>query len=760
MLLVGHYARRSGGPSVWALATGTCVRYHHGETSRVVPLTQDIHTSKIYYDLPVKSMGGYKTSSDSRPNGMSPARRVERDIVEAMIHFLFLLTGRLERTFNLPNPDLLSNFKSACRNYRRETTRSRAASVALMEECEAIEAHNLSRQTVAQQSPDAWGQSESDRNEEDAVLVSQSLRNASNKRSRNASSHRSPRSTLYAHIDVYEANVRAQFEQQILDLEAQVKSQEAKLKSQEASCAMQKEKIEDLETRIAKEEGINKKAEREMEWRAQAESEAISNSELVSELSKKTNAAREWRKLAFDWRSRAVRAGVPCNGRSKRGREKKRNRENRAARKSLQEQDHNDAVIAKKEATNIDAFRGVLEHETLRNQVREIIWDDARLEDYEQRPLQSRKTPFEYYVTIVRDQTSNIQRQKENVRKAKLRRSGVRNMLSLRESYDLYNRLYIEQQVIIKSGEDTEALMLGLKSFPALKRVTVTPSAWRNGVYTYMMLLPWDEVYEEWRGYQIVVDAVLATSSAHKVEELIIDSNDELTGISHQLFASKENIGYASTVQLFQAIRLTTLELCLNPTEARMIDFNFLRNSLLRSALSHLSSLKRLTLSHGVDRSFTQNLVNIEEIIPLDTLAPTLQYLKLQHFHFRGESLYSGLIFLPALKTIVLDSIDLSDEFTWQAFFFRVKRELVQDTTSSPSWSPGMPELIVKNRIDKLNNRLDSSAEVQAFLFEDGDCPFAEETPQAAGVGWVVSIWDYVESYDTGPRGVGPPSAA
>ncbi|KAH6614291.1 hypothetical protein C7974DRAFT_272392, partial [Boeremia exigua] len=117
MLLVGHYARRSGGPSVWALATGYCVRYYRGETTKVAPLTQDIHTSKIYYDPPLKYMGGYKASSDPRPNGMSPARRVERDVVEAAIHFLFLLSNRLETTFNLPNPKLLSNFRTACRNY-------------------------------------------------------------------------------------------------------------------------------------------------------------------------------------------------------------------------------------------------------------------------------------------------------------------------------------------------------------------------------------------------------------------------------------------------------------------------------------------------------------------------------------------------------------------------------------------------------------------------------------------------------------------
>lgn len=130
---------------------------------------------------------------------MSPERRVERDIVEAAIHFLFLLTSRLEQTFNLSNPDLLANFKLACRNYAKETTRSRAASVALMEECQAIEARNLGRQSRPQRNPDMLDEEgpngDEDHHVQDAVFLRQAVRNTNI--NRNVPSNGSPRSALY-----------------------------------------------------------------------------------------------------------------------------------------------------------------------------------------------------------------------------------------------------------------------------------------------------------------------------------------------------------------------------------------------------------------------------------------------------------------------------------------------------------------------------------------------------------------------------------
>ena len=46
--------------------------------------------------------------------------------------------------------------------------------------------------------------------------------------------------------------------------------------------------------------------------------------------------------------------------------------------------------------------------------------------------------------------------------------------ISLEESFQVYQQLYEEQQRIIESGVDIEALRMGLLSLPTLKCVTLT----------------------------------------------------------------------------------------------------------------------------------------------------------------------------------------------------------------------------------------------------------------------------------------------
>jgi len=118
MLLVGHYSRKSGGPPVWARATGERVCYYSGAGTQVNPLVQDIHSSKVYYDPPFSIIGGSQDYSNARP-GMNPERKLERAVVESAINLIFLASGRLEKVFDVVNPDLLGHFKLACANLNR-----------------------------------------------------------------------------------------------------------------------------------------------------------------------------------------------------------------------------------------------------------------------------------------------------------------------------------------------------------------------------------------------------------------------------------------------------------------------------------------------------------------------------------------------------------------------------------------------------------------------------------------------------------------
>jgi hypothetical protein len=116
MLLVGHFSFKSGGPPVWAEATGQRICYYSGTRFLVTPLIHDVQSSKVYYDPPFSRIGGALDYSNVRP-GMSPERKLERAVVEATINFIFLQSGRLEQVQDLMNPDILSNFRQACRNF-------------------------------------------------------------------------------------------------------------------------------------------------------------------------------------------------------------------------------------------------------------------------------------------------------------------------------------------------------------------------------------------------------------------------------------------------------------------------------------------------------------------------------------------------------------------------------------------------------------------------------------------------------------------
>jgi hypothetical protein len=133
MLLVGHYSFKSGGPPVWAHATGIYIRYYKGAGNQVSPLIGDIHTSKVYYDPPFSFMGGLQNSGDSK-SGINTERKLERAVVESAINFLFLSTGRLDHALDMDHPDMLANFKLAVKNFVRHQKANRTAHRALQEQ--------------------------------------------------------------------------------------------------------------------------------------------------------------------------------------------------------------------------------------------------------------------------------------------------------------------------------------------------------------------------------------------------------------------------------------------------------------------------------------------------------------------------------------------------------------------------------------------------------------------------------------------------
>lgn len=167
--------------------------------------------------------------------------------------------------------------------------------------------------------------------------------------------------------------------------------------------------------------------------------------------------------------------------------------------------------------TNIDIFSDIASS-VFRAQVREIIWDDAKLEFYDRQKLSKfdairsreefrlegggvihitlQEKTFQHFVKTIEEQAENLGGEEAAVRMEELWGSNPKEM-TIEESFDLYNSLYDEQQAIIKSREDFETLTLGLASFPNPERITISSDTWfptpffRSLPPEFQMPLPW-----------------------------------------------------------------------------------------------------------------------------------------------------------------------------------------------------------------------------------------------------------------------------
>jgi hypothetical protein len=151
--------------------------------------------------------------------------------------------------------------------------------------------------------------------------------------------------------------------------------------------------------------------------------------------------------------------------------------------------------------------------------------------------------------------------------------------------------------------------------------------------------------------------------------------------------------------------------------------------------------LKHLTLGTSIDTAdddlseFQETWLDIDEILPIDALKPNLRSLELRNFLLHGRSLYSALAKLAYLSTLHLDCVALwGEDFTLRDFWLQVKSNLW--------WKPGQPTVVFRRKASSPDLLLDSTAEIVAFLYGEAECPFTEQFPETANVGYVVNNWD------------------
>lgn len=352
-------------------------------------------------------------------------------------------------------------------------------------------------------------------------------------------------------------------------------------------------------------------------------------------------------------------------------------------------------------------------------------------------------------------------------------------MMSIEESYSIYLRIYQEEQDLIKRQIDVTALQRAL-DFPGLRKITLTSEVWRSwnlyprydtpfhrslppgfrkpSVWPWlgyrpqatpaqnarrdeiMSTTPIEQLSNEWRGYSIVVSALLALPDP-KIEEFVVESGIGWSGISHQLFATP-NKDLDQTVRMFRHVPLKSLQLAINPHGAERSSEAFLTSGLIQSALSELRHLEHLDLNPNR----TQHWFDAGKVLPANLFAQ-LKTVALRNITIPALDLADLLKRLIKLQHVTLCNVSLITANTlsmdykesWADFCYLLRDYYAAQTHDTSVSKPNFTwiESLDNNDIESVKCHL-IDREIDAFLYGGGECPF-EGLHVRGGIGWILS---------------------
>ncbi|PNP57803.1 hypothetical protein THARTR1_01961 [Trichoderma harzianum] len=454
---------------------------------------------------------------------------------------------------------------------------------------------------------------------------------------------------------------------------------------------------------------------------------------------------------------------------------------------------------------NVNVFRAIADHEQYRHGVTDIVYDDARLprsafEAYAIRqpemllpsdPLNLWQPEFQPTAQEADEEWFQNAR-KENLREischdshtngqwdSPARTAQAESQMSYLASWVYYQDLVRQQDEVIASGSDEEAFLYGLRRFPSLRTVTVTPAAhgmlfsplhmtpmirafplgfnyplprgWpaRDDLEPASEAPPWVDDEDEawagqikanWRGFLLVAHALAQERHHHQVSEFLIDSNYLQTGISGRLFEQPCE-AYADIASILELPSLRRFHLSLNLEGQQYYDWQAFRSGLMKEALSKAVNLEQFTLATDMTLDEMDEEVPplLGDIIPISCW-PKLRHFKLWNWHIKHNSdLLSFLAQLPQ----TLESLELGA----LAFYYYEEDyiDLVQGMRDILGWRERKIRPRVKITVPRPGYYRDGHTvqvdkEVEEFLYGCGDNPFAggsnggEMPPRGVGV--------------------------
>ncbi|ETS85608.1 hypothetical protein PFICI_03633 [Pestalotiopsis fici W106-1] len=351
---------------------------------------------------------------------------------------------------------------------------------------------------------------------------------------------------------------------------------------------------------------------------------------------------------------------------------------------------------------NVEVFRAVADHEVFRRRIVEIIWDDALLLDrgpgHIPGPTDGPISP-EWYDRACGINLLELDKvKKSNHPDYAVAKLQMAAQLPFNVSWEHYQELLGQQEEVIASKSDIEALRYGLQQFPALKRITITPAA--HGLlfiplYETPMIraLPhgfnypiprgwptpergdapyyvqsWDRDKSKWRGFNIVTRELASAPHGHSITELVLDVHYLNTGLNCHVFDG-QNDEYDNLVKILRQPGFSRLDLALLSDGQQYQGWSSFRNGNLRSALSEATDLQHINFESQTNQlQFWEPEKFDRHFLPLDTLLPVERWHKLRHFGLsnflvRQDDLLALLAALPkSVRSVELGFLLFLDE--------------------------------------------------------------------------------------------------
>ena len=479
-----------------------------------------------------------------------------------------------------------------------------------------------------------------------------------------------------------------------------------------------------------------------------------------------------------------------------------------------------DRLYVSPNRTNLECLRKILEHPRHRFRVVEIVWDDAQLDGYPDfesfrhaiaQDEYDRRKEIEGMLApaqgdIERNGMESGPFEDEDifdddgrlteVTKGELLRRGdqaSRDMIarysvtmSVEDSYEIYQRLYEEEQEIMKHKVDAASLQHALAQCPNLERVTLTSEAWRpwNFEPAYSTpfhrslppgfkkpsVWPWhglrphatpltdrehptsklipnahDSLPPAYRGYTILLSALISMSTPTKITELIIYPCNEPIGIGHQLFATP-NADLTNTLILARTIPLTRLQLSLNSNQA-YLDRHF-TSGLLRATLEGMTCLQHLDFApncwprRGDAANIRESQFQMLRTFPAELLR-RLKTFALRNAAVSYDHLFDSICAMSSAQHVTLDNVNMHSGHIDATYFKLVQRLWIHYNSSNGT----RPAFTVIEPIGSEYKCRLVSEELGHYLHRseyDGIVPFEDQMQEYIrdDCGWVVDDRD------------------